>query len=101
MKVLKVKKATGLDGISARFLKDSATVIAPTVTFLVKLSLSTGNVPYDWKMKLVLFLCTSQVVGRTWTTIDIPPLLSKVLEKAVNFRLLQYLKKFDLLSPFQ
>lgn len=27
---LKVKKATGLDGIPARFLKDSAAVIAPT-----------------------------------------------------------------------
>ena len=42
---LKVKKATGLDGIPARFLKDSAAVIAPTVTFLVNLSLSTGSLP--------------------------------------------------------
>ena len=45
-----MKKATGLDGISARFLKDGASVIAPTVTFLVNLSLSTGIVPCDWKM---------------------------------------------------
>ena len=45
-----MKKATGLDGISARFLKDGASVIALTVTFLVNLSLSTGIVPCDWKM---------------------------------------------------
>lgn len=42
---LKVKKAAGLDGIPARFLKDSAAVIAPTVAFLVNLSLSNGSVP--------------------------------------------------------
>lgn len=30
---LKVKKATGLDGIPAHFLKDSAAVIAPTSWF--------------------------------------------------------------------
>ena len=47
LKDLKVKKATGLDGISAWFLKDGASVIAPTVTFLVNLSLITGIVPCD------------------------------------------------------
>ena len=46
---LKVKKATGLDGIPAPFLKDSAAVIAPTVSFLVSLSLRTGSVPDEWK----------------------------------------------------
>ena len=33
--------------------------------------------------------------------ISILPVLSKVLEKAVNFQLQQYLKKFGLQSPFQ
>ena len=56
---LKVKKATGLDGIPARFLKDSATVIAPTVTFLVNLSLSTGSVPDEWKKARVVPLYKS------------------------------------------
>ena len=45
LKDLNVKKVTGLDGILARFSKDGASVIAPTVTFLVNLSLSTGIVP--------------------------------------------------------
>ena len=61
LKDLKVKKApaTSLDGISARFLKDGASVIAPTVTFLVNLSLSTGIVPCDWKMVRVVPLYKS------------------------------------------
>ena len=53
LKDLKVKKATGLDGISAQFLKDGVSVIAPTVTPLVNLSLSIGIVPCDWKMARV------------------------------------------------
>ena len=101
--MLKVKKATGLDGISARFLKDSATVIASTVKFLVNLSLRTGNVPDDWKKARVVPLYNSG--GRknmdNYRPISILPVLSKVLEKAVNFQLQQYLKKFGLQSPFQ
>ena len=100
---LKVKKATGLDGIPARFLKDSAAVIAPTVTFLVNLSLSTGSVPDEWKKARVVPLYKSG--GRenmdNYRPISILPVLSKILEKVVNFQLQQYLKKFDLLSPAQ
>ena len=50
LKDLKVKKAIGLHRTSAWFLKEDASVIASTVTFLVNLSLSTGIVPCDWKM---------------------------------------------------
>ena len=59
-----MKKATGLDGIPARFLKDSAAVIAPTITFIENLSLSIGSVPDEWK-RPVLFLYISLVVGKT------------------------------------
>ena len=50
LKDLKVKKAIGLHRTSAWFLKEDASVIASTVTFLVNLSLSTGTVPFDCKM---------------------------------------------------
>lgn len=53
---LKVKIATGLDGIPARILKDNAAVIGATVTFLMNLSLSTGSVPDEWKKARVVLL---------------------------------------------
>ena len=103
LKDLKVKKATGLDGISARFLKDGTSVIAPTVTFLVNLSLSTGIVPCDWKMARVVPLYKSG--GRAsmdnYRPISILPVMSKIMEKAVNVQLQRYLQRFDHLSPFQ
>ena len=75
---LKVEKATGLHRTSAWFLKDGASVIASTVTFLVNLSLSTGIVPCDWKMAGVVPL---------W--------------KYGQRKLQRYLPRFDLLSPIQ
>lgn len=93
---LKVKKATGLDGIPARFFKHSAAVIAPTVSSLVNLSLSTGSVPVEWKKARIVPLFKSG--GRenmdNYRPIFILPVLSKI-------QLQQYLKKFDLPSPAQ
>ncbi len=42
---LQVSKSTGLDDIPARFLRDAADIIAPTVTFIVNLSLEFGIFP--------------------------------------------------------
>ena len=99
-----MKKTTGLDGISARFLKDGASVIAPTVTFLVNLSLITGIVPCDWKIaRIAPFISLADM--KVWTTTDQSPfcrlIMSKITEKAVNVQLQRYLQRFDLLSPFQ
>ena len=98
-----MKKATGLDGIPARFLKDGAAVIAPTATFLVNLSLSTGSVPDEWKKARVFLLYKSG--GRenidNYRPTSILSVLSNSLEKVVNFQLQQCLKRFYLLRPAQ
>ena len=46
---LKVTKAFGPDGITARLLKDAAPVIAKPITYLVNLTISTGLIPAEWK----------------------------------------------------
>ena len=98
-----MKKGTGLDGILARFLKDGALVIAPTVTFLVNVSLSTGIVPCHWKMARVVPLYKSggHASMDNYRPTSILPVMSKMMEKAVNLQLQRYLQRFDLLSPFQ
>ena len=42
---LKLSKATGLDKISAKLLKDAASIIAKPVTYLINLTISTGEIP--------------------------------------------------------
>ena len=45
-------KANGPDAISARMLKRTA--IAPSVTELFNISISTGQLPKDWKVSYVV-----------------------------------------------
>ena len=84
-------------------IKDGASVIAPTVTFLVNLSFSTGIVPCDWKMARVVPLDKSGGHANmdNYRPISILPVMSKIMEKAVNVQLQRHLQRFDLLSPFR
>ena len=43
-------KATGLDNVPARFIKDGASVIAGPMTHIINLSLGVGRVPVDMKL---------------------------------------------------
>ena len=81
---LKVKKTTGLDGISARFLKDGPSVIVPTVTFLVNLSLSTGIVRCDWNGWPASFLHISRVDMKVWTIMDQSAVMSKIMQRKLS-----------------
>ena len=46
---LKTNKSTGLDGISAKLLKDTAAIIAPTLTDIFNQSLKLSVFPKIWK----------------------------------------------------
>ena len=98
-----MKKATGLDRILARLLKDSAAVTTQTITFLVNLSLTTGIVPDEWKQARVVPLHKSggQEVMDNYRPISILPVISKRAEKAVNVQLQQYLHNHGLLNAFE
>ena len=45
----KVSKSTGLDKISSKLLKIAPGIIAPSLTFIFDLSLSSGIFIDDWK----------------------------------------------------
>ena len=49
LRQLKTSKASGLDGISPRLLKDAAEVISKPLTQIINASLSQGTVPHEWK----------------------------------------------------
>ena len=43
------RKASGPDGISARVLKELSSEIAPILTTIYQTSITTGEVPADWR----------------------------------------------------
>ena len=89
LKDLKVNKATGLDKIPACLLKDSAIVIALSITHIVNLSLLTGVVPGEWKKAWVvpLFKSGGQEIMDNYRPISILPVVSKIAEEAGTFSL--------------
>ena len=103
LKCLKLKKVSGLDGLPARLLKDSAVVIADCVTHLVNLFIKSGTVPSEWKQAKVvpLFKSGNKDDLDNYRPISILPILSKILEKAVFHQLHSYLSENSLLSPYQ
>ena len=50
---LLLKKASGLDGISAKVLKEAGLIVSASLTYIKNRSLTTGIFPDDWKVARV------------------------------------------------
>ena len=103
LKGLNSAKATGLDNISARFLKDAADLIAPFMAHFINLSLEQGTVPDDLKHSKVipLFKKGDRSDPGNYRLVSILSVASKVLEKVVHKQLYQYAVDAKLLYEFQ
>ena len=82
---LDVTKASGPDGISAHMLKAIAATIAPVVTKLFNLSITTGSFPWTAKSSLVVPVpkSTDHTSPSNYRPISLLAILSKVLEKYI------------------
>ena len=100
---MKTKKATGLDGLSARLLKDSATVIFKPVTYLINLTIITNIIPTEWKTAKVtpLFKSGKRSDLNNYRPISVLPLVSKIMERAVQLQLVKFLAENNVLSKYQ
>ena len=100
---LDASKATGLDEISAKLIKNAGDVILPSITKLMNLSLSTGTYPEEWKHSKILPLHKKGDVNaiKNYRPISILPVLSKILERIVHKQLHDYLVSNDVLSNAQ
>ena len=57
LKALEVDKATGPDEIPAKLLKETSSVIAPSLCKIFNKSLQLGSLPSDWKLANVVSGC--------------------------------------------
>ena len=83
LKQLKLNKAAGVDNILCRLLRAAADTIAPSLTYIYNLSLSTGAFPNEWKTtKIVpLFKVGERSYIGNYRPISILPIVAKILEK--------------------
>ena len=103
LKHLKVSKATGPDGISARVLHECAHPLAKPLSGLFNLSLSVGVVPHDWKCANVVPIYKSDGKSNpcNYRPISLLSIISKVMESIVNDRLRKHIFDLKLITSRQ
>lgn len=100
---LKSDSSPGHDGIPSKLLKYCKTVVAPVISHLANLCFAQGVFPTQLKRSLVTPVHKSgnRSDPNNYRPISVLTSTSKILEKLINYRLLQYLNKFNLLSNSQ
>lgn len=100
---LYTNKVVGLDGISSRFLKDSASIIADPLSHIINLSIIQGVVPDDFKSARVvpIYKMNDKTDVGNYRPVSILSVVSKVIERVIYDQLEEYLVKRNLLYDFQ
>lgn len=93
----------GCDNIPTKFLKLSQNILVPIISHLVNLCFSSGIFPRALKKSIVtpVYKSGDRDDVNNYRPISVLPALSKIMEKLINNRLLNYLNKYNLLSKHQ
>ena len=98
-------KQCELDPIPTFLLKQSISVLAPTITEIVNLSLSSGTFPSSFKLSVVIPLLKKPSLDKnhlsSYRPISNLSFLSKLTERVVKNRLSEHLSKNSLFNTFQ
>ena len=96
-------KATGLDNLPARFIKDGASEILTILTYLVNLSITSGVVPTVLKSARVVPIHKNKntTITGNYRPISILSVISKIFERVVHSQLNEYLNDNRLIYEFQ
>ena len=82
---LDVTKSVGSDGISGKMLKMTAISIAPQLTTLFNISISTGRCPSDWKVGRIVPIPKGKQNNKltNYRPISVLPIVSKLIERHI------------------
>ena len=103
LKELKPWKATGIDGIPSRLLKDGADALASPLSAIFNLSIQQNVIPAEWKKAKVTPLHKSGAKDnpQNYRPISVLPVVSKVLERLIHKQLASYFDEHGLLCISQ
>lgn len=100
---LKDIKAVGIDQIPTKLLKSTAVIIAKPLTHIINLSLATGLFPLKLKISMVKPIHKKgdkKHIGN-YRPISLLPVISKVFEKIIYERLINFLDRYKILTDQQ
>ena len=98
------RKATGLDSVSARLLRECPDLISGSLALIFNQSIDTGIFPDEWKNARITPLfkkAGSRSDPSNYRPISIIPVVAKVFERIIYDQLYHYLNENNLLSRHQ
>ena len=100
---IKPEKAAGIDGISGRFLKDGALILAEPISQISNLSIKLSVFPSEFKtakLKL-LYKKGSKTDPKNYRPISLLPIISKIIERVVYNQTESFLNDKNVLYRYQ
>ena len=96
-------KASGPDGIPARFLKDMANDLAPSLTLIYQASLQQGCIPDEWKKVLFtpIYKNGDRSCPANYRLISLTCIVCKTLEHIISTSIYNHLEEHTILCPEQ
>ena len=103
LKDLQVNKSAGPDQINPRVLYECADVLSKPLTVLFNKSLTSGIVPKDWKMAHIcpIHKKDEKHMASNYRPVSLTSVVSKVMERVVKERIMNYLYSNNKLSDCQ
>ena len=100
---LPLNKASGLDGISAKLLKEAGLIVSASLTYITNRSLTTGIFPNDWKVARVTPVYKDDIKTNrsNYRPISVLLIVSKLIERKVFNQLYAFLMRHDFLADAQ
>ncbi|MCU7801396.1 MAG: hypothetical protein KZQ70_15025, partial [gamma proteobacterium symbiont of Lucinoma myriamae] len=100
---LKINKATGIDDISAKFLKIAAPIICKPLSSILNLSIQQGTYPNNLKKAKVtpIFKSGNKSDPNNYRPISVLPVLSSIFERHISNCVTKYVEEYDLFYHHQ
>lgn len=100
---LKNSKSSGYDGISTKIVKYCALYLCKPISHIVNLSFSQGKFPEALKLSIIkpLFKKDDCTIINNFRPVAVPSTYSKIIEKAMYRRLLNFVTKHRILNQNQ
>ena len=103
LRKLDASKATGTDLVPTRILKEAADQIAPFLTFIFNQSLSTGEVPADWKLANItaIYKKGDKAQAVNYRPVSLTSITCKTMEHIIYHHIMNHLELHNILSDNQ
>ena len=102
LKELKTNKATGIDNLSSRFLKDGSKVLATPIAQICNLSIKLSTVPVECKIAELkpLYKKGKKTDPKNYRPISLVPVIATILEKVIHDQTVDFVAKKNIFYKF-